>query len=514
MAAIWQPFGWALGFIQSSAVLTGRMPWPKHRRMFDLRPVGYLLGVLVAMLGGAALVPAGLAYFSGETQAEIFLMCAFISGSFGGVVALACVSPSRERLNIQQVFLLTTLVWLVLPLFGALPFWMGAPEVSYLDAFFEAMSGLTTTGATIIVGLDELPRATLLWRGMLQWFGGVGVVVVAMALLPALRVGGMQIFRTEGFDTMGKILPRATEISISISYIYVTLTGVCFLAYAFAGMNGFDALVHALTTIATGGFSNSDASFGAYKGAPEYVGVVFMVLASLPFVRYVQLVNGTAQPLWRDSQIRAFLKLIALVVLILVLFRLVGEGQYSEIAFREALFNVTSVMTGTGYASTDYQLWGEFSVAVFFVIGLIGGCAGSTCCSVKVFRYQLLVSAIITQVRQIHSPSGLFVPRYEGRAVSFDVFSSVISFFVMFITTLLLVAAALSLTGADFITSLSGAAAALANIGPGLGDQIGPVGNYASQSDSAKLILAAAMLIGRLELLSVFVLFSAAFWRR
>lgn len=482
--------------------------------MFDLRPVGYLLGILVAILGGTALIPATVAFALGESETAPFVLSAFLCISIGAMVALACTGQQRERLNIQQVFLLTTTVWLVLPLFGALPFWLGAPGADYLDAFFEAMSGMTTTGATVFIGLDDMPRATLLWRGMLQWFGGVGIVVVAMALLPALRVGGMQIFRTEGFDTMGKILPRATEISISISYIYVGLTMACFLGYAFAGMSGFDALVHALTTIATGGYANSDMSFGAYQGAPEYVAVIFMILASLPFVRYVQLVNGSAAPLWRDSQIRLFFKLVFGVVLILSIYRVMSRGEFGEAALREALFNVTSIITGTGYASADYQLWGPFAVALFFFIGLIGGCAGSTCCSVKVFRYQLLFAAIATQIRQIHSPNGLFITRYEGRAIGFDVFSSVISFFAMFLGMLFLFALMLAMTGADFVTALSGAAAALANIGPGLGDQIGPAGNYASQTDAAKLVLMAAMIIGRLEILSIFVIFTAGFWRR
>jgi len=427
--------------------------------MFDLRPVGYLLGILVAILGGTALIPATVAFALGESETAPFVLSAFLCISIGAMVALACTGQQRERLNIQQVFLLTTTVWLVLPLFGALPFWLGAPGADYLDAFFEAMSGMTTTGATVFIGLDD-------------------------------------------------------EISISISYIYVGLTMACFLGYAFAGMSGFDALVHALTTIATGGYANSDMSFGAYQGAPEYVAVIFMILASLPFVRYVQLVNGSAAPLWRDSQIRLFFKLVFGVVLILSIYRVMSRGEFGEAALREALFNVTSIITGTGYASADYQLWGPFAVALFFFIGLIGGCAGSTCCSVKVFRYQLLFAAIATQIRQIHSPNGLFITRYEGRAIGFDVFSSVISFFAMFLGMLFLFALMLAMTGADFVTALSGAAAALANIGPGLGDQIGPAGNYASQTDAAKLVLMAAMIIGRLEILSIFVIFTAGFWRR
>ena len=481
--------------------------------MFDLRPVANLIGLLVTAQGLAMLVPAAVGYVSGDGEVDTFLLSAFLSLVAGGGVALSTLGTIRRRMNIQQVFLMTTLVWLVLPVFAALPFWIGAPGAHYTNAFFEAMSGLTTTGSTVFIGLDLMPRATLLWRGMLQWFGGVGIIVVAMALLPALKVGGMQIFRSEGFDTMGKVLPRAAEISVSISSIYLGLTVICALTYGFVGMEPFDAVVHALTTIATGGYSNYDASFGAMSGAPEYVASLFMILASLPFVRYVQIVGGTAQPLFQDSQVRAFLFILATIVVIMVSYLLLVRGELTETAVRQSLFNVTSIMSGTGYASTDYQIWGSFPMAMFFLMGLIGGCAGSTTCSIKVFRFQLLIAAIRAQIRRIHSPHGVFTPRYEGRPVSPDVYSSVMAFLVMFMVTLVVLSIALALTGLDLTTSISGAAAALANIGPGLGDIIGPAGTYNSLSDPAKWMLAMAMLLGRLELMSVFVLFTLAFWR-
>ncbi len=482
--------------------------------MLDLRPVGNLLGILVAILGLTMLVPALTALIFNDGEFETFLFTAFICIMIGGTLALSTRGSARGRLNIQQVFLITTLVWLVLPIFGAIPFVIGAPEVSYTNAFFEAMSGLTTTGSTVFIGLETLPHATLLWRGMLQWFGGVGIVVVAMALLPALKVGGMQIFKSEGFDTMGKVMPRAAEISVSISSIYLFLTVTCMLSYNFAGLSIFDATVHAFTTVATGGFANYDASFGAFSGAPEYVGAVFMVLASLPFVRYVQLIAGSTTPLMKDVQVRGFLKLIVGLVLILTLWRMGMNGDGFEQAFRTTFFNIISILSGTGYASDDYQLWGPFPLMLFFLIGLIGGCAGSTCCSIKIFRFQLLFAAIKAQVRLIHNPNGVFKARYEGQSIEVEVFSSVVAFFVMFIATLFIVAITLTLTGLDTVTAITGAAAALANIGPGLGPIIGPAGSYEPLNDTAKWILAMTMLLGRLELLSVFVLFTAAFWRR
>jgi trk system potassium uptake protein TrkH len=431
----------------------------------------------------------------------------------GALVTLASANSKRSGLSIQQTFLLTTGVWLMLPVFGALPFVFGATEARYVDAFFEAMSGLTTTGSTVFEGLEDLPQGLLLWRGLLQWFGGIGIIVVAMVFMPELRIGGMQIFRSEGFDTFGKILPRATEIASRISVIYLTLTAVCALSYVVLGMDGFDAVVHAMTTVATGGFANYDTSFAVFPPGVEYAAALFMILAALPFVRYVQLLAGTAKPLLYDTQIRAFLVTLLILSVVLALYLSVSQSQASEQSLRKALFNSVSILTGTGYSSADYMKWGPFAVVLFFFAGLVGGCAGSTSCSIKVFRYQLLMASVSAQVRKLHSPSGIFQPRYEGRPVAEDILSSVMAFFVLFFVTLGAIAILLGLTGLDFITSVSGAAAALANVGPGLGPQIGPAGTFAGLNDTAKWILSAAMLIGRLELMAVFVLFTSQFWR-
>lgn len=325
----------------------------------------------------------------------------------------------------------------------------GATEARYVDAFFEAMSGLTTTGSTVFTGLETLPPGLLLWRGMMQWFGGVGIIVVAMVFLPELRIGGMQIFRSEGFDTIGKILPRATQIASRISVIYLGLTGACALTYLILGMTGFDAVVHAMTTVATGGFANSDASFGAFPAAMEYAATLFMLLAALPFVRYVQLVAGTARPLLHDPQVRAFFATVAVIVLIIATWKMIAIDTPGEESLRKSLFNTVSIITGTGYASADYMLWGAFPVVVLFFAGLIGGCAGSTACSIKVFRYQLLIASIVAQIRRIHSPHGMFTPRYGGKPVTEDVLSSVMAFFVMFTVSLGILSVLLALTGLD-----------------------------------------------------------------
>jgi trk system potassium uptake protein TrkH len=481
--------------------------------MFDLRPVVYVIGLITAVMGASMLVPMCVDLWFGSDHWLVFLLSFVMTSGLGGLAAIASANGVGLRLGLQQTFLLTTGVWVVLPVFGAIPFMLGVPFAGFTDAFFEAMSGLTTTGSTVFSGLDDMPKGILLWRGMLQWFGGVGIIVVAMVFLPELRVGGMQIFRSEAFDTMGKILPRATQIAGQISVIYVGLTLACIVTYSALGMGAFDAVVHAMTTVSTGGFANYDSSFTHLPEPAEYAASVFMILAALPFVRFVQMINGQAMPLLRDPQVRGFFWVIALLVGVLFLWTdwIVGLG--TEQSLRESLFNATSILSGTGYASADYMLWGPFAVVIFFLAGLIGGCAGSTACSIKIFRYQLLFSAIRTQIRRLQNPNGLFQPRYAGHTVGEDVISSVMAFFVLFFVSLGVVAILLGMTGLDFITSLSGAASALANIGPGLGDQIGPSGNFAGLNPTAKWILIAAMLIGRLEIMAVYVLFTIRFWR-
>ena len=481
--------------------------------MIDMRPVGYVIGILVVFLGLTMLAPLAVDFGQGNGHWPVFATSAAITIISGGFLALASSNGTHIGLDIQKTFLLTTLVWVALSVFASIPFILGFTNANLVDAIFEAVSGITTTGSTVFNELDKMPKGLLLWRGILQWLGGIGIIVVAMVFLPELRVGGMQIFRAEGFDTLGKILPRATTIAFQISIIYVGITIACGLSYVLAGMNFFDAVVHAFTTVATGGFSNYDGSFSVFSWKVEYVAILFMILSALPFVRYVQLINGQGIAVLKDPQVKTFLFLIILLVLLSTFVLSIQLNLSFELVFRKALFNITSILTGTGYASTNYMLWGGFLVSLLFFVGLIGGCAGSTTCSVKIFRYQIVFASIASQLKRIHSPNGVFIPRYQGRQISDDILNSVLTFFVVFFASLGILAVLLSLTGLDLITSLSGAAAALANIGPGLGETIGPDGNFSSLSDTAKWLLIAGMLIGRLELMAVYILFTLKFWR-
>jgi trk system potassium uptake protein TrkH len=482
--------------------------------MYDFRPVGHVIGRLIIVLGASMVAPLLLDMAEGNGNADGFVLAAFLTLAAGLALVLITRQGETGGLTRPQAFLLTVTVWVILPVFGALPFFFGAPAADYTDAYFEAMSGLTTTGATVFSGLDEAPRGMLLWRALLQWYGGVGIVIVAIVFLPMMRIGGMQFFRSESFDMSSDVMPRATELAASLFYVYLALSLACVLAYSAAGMGGFDALAHAMTTVSTGGYGTSDSSFDNFSPAAQYVGIVFMWLAALPFIRFIQLVRGNTRGLRHDSQIQAFIALIALVSIVMVVWLVVNDRHPLPIAIREALFNVTSAMTGTGYASDAYDTWGTVPVALFFVIPLIGGCTGSTSCSAKVFRYQVLYAALVVQIRRIHSPHGVFPLRYQGRPVEPEVVSSIMGFFFVFVCALSVWAILLSLLGLDTITAISASVATLGNIGPGLGPEIGPAGNYAGLPDTAKWLLSLGMLLGRLEFLSVLVLFMPIFWQR
>ena len=478
------------------------------------QPVGHVIGRLSMALGASMLLPAALEFSDGRDGWVAFIISAAMTVAGGAALTLLCATSRSTGLNRRQAVMLTVMVWVALPIFGALPFVFGEPNATYTDAFFEAMSGLTTTGATVFLGLDDAPRGMLLWRAMLQWFGGVGIVVVAMVFLPVLKVGGMQFFRTESFDLIGDILPRAAEAATQLSQIYIGLTVACVIGYSAAGMAPFDAICHAMTTVSTGGMGNYDASFGAFGPTAQYVAVVFMALAAMPFLRLMQLSRGQAGPMWRDAQIRGFVLIILIAATAMVAWQIRHDARDFEPAVRASLFNVTAILTGTGYASEDFNAWGGFPVALFFLLALIGGCAGSTSCSAKVFRYQILIAALRVQLRRIDAPNGVHRLRYQGRIVEAEVLSSVMGYFFIFAAALALWAVLLSLTGLDTITSISGAVASLANVGPGLGETIGPSGNYSTLPDSSKWILALGMVLGRLEFMSVLVLFTRVFWMR
>lgn len=480
----------------------------------ELRPILMIIGALTATLGCAMLLPAIADAIVGHEDWRVFVSSAMIT-TLCGAGLWASSSGSTKVLNLKQAFLLTTLIWVVLTLFGALPLYWSNLELSLTDAIFESMSGITTTGATIITGLDHSPPGILLWRGLLQWFGGLGIVVMAIAVLPMLQVGGMQMFKAEAFETPDKMLPRAAQIAGGMTTIYCVLTIVCAVAYWLAGMGLFDAVVHAMTTVATGGFSTHDGSIQSFHSrAVDYIAISFMILGALPFALYLAaLQNGKWQRIFKDSQVRVFLALVLGASIVMTWVQMRIDISYGEEAFRHALFSVTSVITGTGYATADYGAWGPFALTSFFVITFIGGCTGSTSCGIKVFRFQVLARDLNQHVRQILLPNMVHVKRYNGRPLPDSVSTSVQSFVFLYFLSFIVLAVALSLTGLDPVTALSGAATAISNVGPGLGEIIGPSGNFSTLPNVSKWLLTAGMLIGRLEILIVLVLFTPRFWR-
>ena len=483
--------------------------------MSDQRTIFFIIGILLAAVAVGMLIPALVDALAGHNEFRVFISSALVTGFVAGLLILTN-RGKLPPLSTKQAFILTSFSWITLTAFAALPFAFGALELSYTDAFFEAMSGLTTTGATIITDLDNTPPSILLWRALLQWFGGIGIIVMAISVLPMLNVGGMQLFRLESSDNSEKILPRTAQIAGSLTRLYFGITVACALAYLLAGMPLFDAIAHSMTTIATGGFSTRNASLGAFDTpAIELVAIIFMLASSLPFVAYLRAMNYKINALWQDSQIRVFLA-IALVAAMVVWLYQVPDMQMSEGArrFLQSAFSTTSILSGTGYSAIDYNHWGPFAVVLFFILTFIGGCAGSTACGLKIFRVQVALKTGWRYTRQLILPNGVFMIRYNGRVLEDEVANSVIAFVVIFLITFGLVALILALMGLDTLTALSASAAAIANVGPGLGAVVGPSGNYASLPDAAKWVLAFGMMLGRLEFLSVLVMLAPAFWRR
>lgn len=456
-------------------------------------------------------------WFNPEAEArswQAFAVSGGIVTLFGALLATISYTPN-PTLRARGAFILTVFSWVTLSILSALPFLLDPISLSVTDAMFEATSGITTTGSTILTGLDDMPRGVLMWRALLQWIGGVGIVVTAMAILPMLKVGGMQLFRTESSDMGEKILPQAASLAKWISGIYLSLTVACFIGYMVTGMNWFDAMAHAMTTLATGGYSTSDASMGGFMdNGADLVCIAGMIAGGLPFGVYLLMTTRLdfGAPL-RDSQVRAFLLVLVSLILIITL-TLVLTDQFSATrGLRLAAFNVVSIVTGTGYATADYNAWGPFAVAAFFGFMFIGGCAGSTACSIKIFRYQVAAEALRSYLFRMPRRHAVVPMRYGGRPLDRTVVYSVMSYFFVFFLAFLVTAMLLSMLGLDPVTAWSGAGSAVANVGPGLGDIIGPAGTYQDLPGAAKWVLLLAMIIGRLEIVTALVVMTPAFWR-
>ena len=478
--------------------------------MSNYKTVFFTLGILQIILGIFMFIPVGVQFLYNELDSSFF-GASIVTIIFGTLFFLSNLDHNK-KLNLQQAFLLTALSWLSIAIFGSLPFLFSSINFSFTNAFFESMSGITTTGSTIISNLEDMPRSILLWRALLQWLGGIGIIVMAITLMPIMNVGGMQLFKISNNDSSEKILPKSKEIALRLILVYTTLTIFCAMSYKIFGMNFFDSITHSMTTIATGGFSNYNESLGFFNSRfIESSAIIFILLGSIPFISYIKFLNGDREIFFKDIQIKTFLKIIFFSIVILSIYmNFNGSIKFDFIA---VLFNVISILTGTGYVNAQFDSWGSFSLVLFLILMFIGGCAGSTTCGVKIFRIQILYSFVINNLKKIIYPKGIFILKYDQNPIDNKFISSIISFIYLYLIIFFLLAVMLSLTGLDFVTSISGAATSISNVGPGLGSTIGPNGDFSSIPNISKWILCLGMILGRLELFAILVLFLPSFWR-
>jgi len=478
--------------------------------MSNYKTVFFTLGILQIILGASMFLPIIIQVIYSEIDSSFF-GASIITIVFGTLFFLSNLDHDK-KLNLQQAFLLTALSWLSIAIFGSLPFIFSNLNLSFTDSFFESMSGITTTGSTILSNLEITPKSILLWRAILQWLGGIGIIVMAITLMPIMNVGGMQLFKISSNDSSEKILPKSKEIALRLIYIYSSLTILCALTYWIFGMSIFDSLTHSMTTIATGGFSNYNESIGYFNSIPiEISSMLFIILGSLPFIVYIKFINGNKKIFTSDIQIRTFIKIILIAITILSIYLIFYDG--TKFNLRSIFFNVISILTGTGYVNAEFDGWGSFALVLFLALMFIGGCAGSTTCGIKIFRIQILYLFISNQLKKIIYPKGVFVMKYDKNVIDNKFISSIISFIYLYFVIFFILAALLSLTGLDFVTAISGAATSISNVGPGLGNIIGPNGNFSTLPDISKWILTLGMILGRLELFAILVLFLPSFWR-
>ena len=479
--------------------------------MSNYKTVFFTLGILQIILGISMVFPIIIQIIFDELDSS-FIGASLITIIFGTLFFLSNLDHDK-KLSLQNAFLLTALSWLSIAVFSSLPFIFSNLNLSITDSFFESMSGITTTGSTIITDLNSSPKAILLWRALLQWLGGIGIIVMAITLMPIMNVGGMQLFKVSSGDASEKILPKTKEITLRLILIYLILTFLCSFFYNICGMKFFDSLTHSMTTIATGGFSNYNESIGYFNNIKiEIVSMIFIILGSIPFIAYIKFLSGKKNIFYTDTQIKSFIKIIFYSIVILFFYLAIFNKSFSDVSLRSISFNVISILTGTGYVTQNFDNWGSFPLIYFLILMFIGGCAGSTACGIKIFRVQILYLFLKNQLKKIIYPRGIFIIKYDNNNVNEKFMASIIAFIYLYIIIFFIITAMLSLSGLDFTTSISGAATSISNVGPGLGELIGPNGNFSQLPDFSKWILSFGMILGRLELFAILVLFLPSFW--
>lgn len=481
--------------------------------MITFSSMRFLLGPILLGLAFLMLAPCAVAWYYGSIDLKAFLLS---EAATAGAALLLIVTGRRKvtHLRVRDMFLLTSVAWILVCAFGALPFILSHTVESFTDAAFESVSAITTTGATVLTGLDSMPKDILLWRSMMQWLGGLGIIALGTAVLPFLRVGGMRLFNTESSDLSEKALPSTRRILNRLLVVYLIISAACATSYSLAGMTAFDAINHAMTTVSTGGFSTHDSSIAHFDSGPvELVSVIFMLMAAVPFMLYLPLLLGRRSGLLGDAQVQSMFAIYFSVAAVLTVWLIISDQVDSLTAMRDSVFNVVSVATTTGYVSADYSAWGSFAAMTFFLLTFVGGCSGSTSGGIKIFRFKIAAVMFHETLQRLLHPNAVFSRTMQGRPLSDDIVASVMAFSLAFATIVGLAAMLLAAAGNDVVTSFSAAATTMANVGPGIGDVIGPTGNFASLTDQSKWVLCVTMLLGRLEIFTMLLLLTPAFWR-
>jgi trk system potassium uptake protein TrkH len=475
-----------------------------------------LLGLLLMLFSITLLPPAAVSWLYNDGQLLVFLdgmLAALVLGCLLWLPAMRY----KDELRVRDGFLIVVLFWVVLGLAGALPLAFSLrPELSITDAVFESFSGLTTTGATVITGLDSLPESILFYRQQLQWLGGMGIIVLAVAIMPMLGVGGMQLYRAETPGPLkdNKLTPRITETAKALWYIYVTLTVICAVCFWLAGMSGFDAISHSFSTIAIGGFSTHDKSIGYFQSTSiEMIAVVFMLVAGMNFaLHFIAWRSLSLKAYLRDSELKAYLSLLALVTAIIVFYLYYTDTFiFFDDALYAGLFQAVSIGTTTGFTTADYVNWPGFLPVMLLFVSFVGGCAGSTGGGMKVIRFVLLLKQGHRETLRLIRPNAQIPVKVGGKPMPDRVISAVWGFFAAYVASFVILMLFLMATGLDQITAFSAVAACMNNLGPGLA---GVAENFIGLTDPAKWALSFAMMLGRLEIFTLLILFTGAFWRR
>ncbi len=486
--------------------------------MVNFRLIAYLIGILVLFLSVTMLVPIFVEVFIYQASSlQGWYLSLGFSLFVGSLLFLANKPEEKIQLQVRETFILTTASWVSIICFAALPFYFSHMNLTFIDSLFEATSSLTTTGLTIIKNVEMLPHGLLIWSAILHWLGGIGIIVMAMSIFPALRIGGLHLFRSEFSDKSEKILPKISQIAYGIFFTYLTLTLLCSIGYWLCGLQVFDAICHGVGTVSTGGFSTKIDIFGSFRNpASEWVCMFFMMTGGMTFMLFIRLWHGQWKSFFYDAQIKTYLSLILIVGFVLTGWGWFQEGFNGGSFFyilRICFFQVISMVTSTGYFNASYVNWGSFPLILFLILSTVGGCTGSTTGGIKILRFQVLYAVAKNHLHQLRRPHGIFIPSYNGQKISESVAMSVMTFVTLYVLSLAFLAMGLSLSGLDFISSISGASSSLGNVGLGVGEYFGPKGIIANLSNLTKGILMFGMILGRLELLTILVLLIPSFWR-